>query len=329
MNRGADLDQQKVVQLDRGLFFVSYKSADDAVAPPRVVVAPAPGHERRIELVLHPDADEAVLWQPNTSLVVRVEAPATLNVQVLPLRPGGSRAAAVRIEPINHGTPPTLTRTPMAYVPGGMAPGTPMLAGAVPYGTDVGPGLRVLAHVAGIGDVMVGQNAWIAGPAAPSRIEGVALEWPDMPLGANIRYAVQFANAQAGAGKMVPLGTFAGTRGRALPITGLVLEMSGGGDMQFVAEAVFLSAPTLRATGRRVVLSGPTGREPLVGLRINIENLPPLDLPLPLPEQAPASSQPAAQASGRKDVSSGRVRVFRSRPRQDAAAGGSARSSNP
>jgi hypothetical protein len=313
MNRGADLDQQKVVQLDRGLFFVSYKSADDVSAPPRVMVAPAPGHERRIELILHPDADDAVLWQPNSALVVRVDAPATLHVQVLPMRPGGSRAAAVRIEPINPGHPPSLTRAPAAF-------SAPALTPAVTAST--GPGLRVLAHVAGIGDVVVGPNAWIAGPAAPSRIEGIAVEWPDKPPGLDIRYAVQFANAQAGSGKLVPLGTYAGTRGRAMPITGIVLEMSGGGDQQFVAEAVFLSAPTLRAIGRRVVLSGPTGREPLVGLRINVEGLPQAEEIMPAPSEL--SKAP------RKDPSSGRVRVFRSRPRQDAPVGTvSARSSLP
>ncbi|MGJ5206456.1 hypothetical protein [Bradyrhizobium sp. HKCCYLR20261] len=312
MNRGTDLDQQKVVQLDRGLFFVSYKSAEDVAAPPRVMVSPAPGHERRIELVLHPDADEAVLWQPNSSLVVRVEAPATLIVQVLPMRHGGSRAAAVRIEPITPGSPPTLTRTAAAYAPTAPSPALTQ---------DVGPGLRILAHVAGIGDVMVGQNAWIAGPSAPSRVEGIMLDWPDMPPGVDIRYAVQFANAPAGNSKMVPLGTFAGTRGRALPITGIVLEMHGANDLQFAAEAVFLSAPTLRAVGRRVVLSGPTGREPLVGLRINVESTQPAEDAVPMaPEPAKVS---------RKEASSGRVRVFRSRPRQDVPATGSARSSHP
>lgn len=315
MNRGTELDQQKVVQLDRGLFFVSYKSAEDMAAPPRVMVSPAPGHERRIELVLHPDADEAVLWQPNSALVVRVEAPATLLVQVLPMRHGGSRAAAVRIEPITPGSPPTLSRTTMAFAPTAAAPASALTQ-------DVGPGLRLLAHVAGRGDVLVGQNSWIAGPTAPSRVEGIMLDWPDMPAGLDIRYAVQFANPQAGNSKLVPLGTFAGTRGRALPITGIVLEMSGTSDLQFVAEAVFLSAPTLRATGRRVVLSGPTGREPLVGLRINVEGVQPIEEAVPV--------QPEALKAGRKEASSGRVRVFRSRPRQDVpAATGSARSTHP
>jgi hypothetical protein len=168
-------------------------------------------------------------------------------------------------------------------------------------------GLKVLGHVAGRGDIVVGPNAWIAGPAAPSRVEGVALEWPDKPASVDIRYAVQLANGQTGSGKMVPLGTYAGTRGRALPLTGVVLEMSGTDELKFVAEAGFLNAPTLRAVGKRVVLSGPTSREPLVGIRIGIER------------SAPAEAV-ATSAMPRKSAGSARVRVFRSQQRQAGAA---------
>ena len=157
--------------------------------------------------------------------------------------------------------------------------------------------------------MVVGPNAWIAGPAAPSRIEGLALEWPDKPADLDIRYAVQLANAQAGSARMVPLGTFAGTRGRALPLTGVVLEMDGNTELQFSAEAIFLSAPSLRAIGRRVVLSGPTGREPLVGLRVAVERI----------ASFVATDEIARPAASPTPPASGRVRVFRSKPRQEAA----------
>jgi hypothetical protein len=284
-----DAEQQKVVSLDRGLFFVNYKSADDSLSPPRVTVAPAEGHERRMEIILHPDATEPTLWGPNSGLVVRVNTPGTLQVQIQPTRPGGSRTAMVRIEPIQSG-PVTVRRSE----------GTSLHQDAATEG------LKLLGHVAGRGDVIVGPNAWIAGPTAPSRVEGVALEWPDKPFGVDIRYAVQFANGQAGSGRMVPLGAYAGTRGRALPITGVILEINGTDELEFVAEAGFLNAPTLRAVGKRVVLSGPTNREPLVGIRIGIERVAAVD-------QVETSPKP------RKAAGSGRVRVFRSRPRQESA----------
>ncbi|WP_309773646.1 hypothetical protein [Nitrobacter vulgaris] len=285
-----ETEQQKNLSLDRGLFFINYKSADDSVSPPRVIVAPAQGHERRMEIILHPDATEPILYSPNSGLVVRINTPATLQVQVRPTRPGGSRSAIVRVEQIQAGRIPD----------------------AASSGNGVGlhvatEGLKVLGHVAGRGDIVVGPDAWIAGPAAPSRVEGVALEWPDKPASIDIRYAVQFANGQTGSGKMVPLGTYAGTRGRALPLTGVVLEMSGTDELKFVAEAGFLNAPTLRAVGKRVVLSGPTSREPLVGIRIGIER------------SAPAEVV-ATSAIPRKSAGSARVRVFRSQQRQAGAA---------
>ncbi len=285
-----EAEQQKFLSLDRGLFFINYKSAEDSASPPCVIVAPTEGHERRMELILHPDATEPTLYSPNSGLVVRINTPATLQVQVRPARPGGSRSAIVRVEQIQAG------RMPDAAGPGKGV--------GLHVATE---GLKVLGHVAGRGDIVVGPNAWIAGPAAPSRVEGVALEWPDKPASVDIRYAVQLANGQTGSGKMVPLGTYAGTRGRSLPLTGVVLEMSGTDELKFVAEAGFLNAPTLRAVGSRVVLSGPTSREPLVGIRIGIER------------SAPAEVV-GTSAIPRKSAGSARVRVFRSQQLQAGAA---------
>jgi hypothetical protein len=82
--------------------------------------------------------------------------------------------------------------------------------------------------------------------------------------------------------------------------------MSSSGELEFVAEAGFLNAPTLRAVGKRVVLSGPTNREPLVGIRIGIERVATVE-------------HVVTPAEPRKPAGSARVRVFRSRPRQASA----------
>jgi hypothetical protein len=127
-----------------------------------------------------------------------------------------------------------------------------------------------------------------------------------------LRYAVKTAG-QAGPAKMVDLAGFAGTRGRALPLTGVVLEMSGGAALncQFLAEALFLSSPILRAVGQRVVLSGPTGREPLVGLRVSIQSIGTFEVPAPSRPMPTISDTDNIQSSSPK----GKVRVFRSRPK--------------
>ena len=58
-----------------------------------------------------------------------------------------------------------------------------------------------------------------------------------------------------------------------MPLTNVMLELSGpdASVYQFSVEALFLGAPVMHVSGERVVLSGPTGREPLVGLRVALE----------------------------------------------------------
>lgn len=287
MNRGRDAEQQQVVDLDRGLFWIRYQGADDEVSPPSVQVSAAPGHEDNVELILHPDADDAVLWQPGSSLAVRIAERARLHVTVTAQRANGSRAASVKVETITQGA----RRRP-----------------ASPRQGKSGH-LEILGHVAGMGDVVVGPNDWIAGPTTPARIEGISLAWYDKPGDVNVRYAVK-SPGQVGNPRLVDLATFSGTRGRALPVTGLVLELSGRGapHFQFVVEALFLSSPTVRAVGQKVLLAGPTGREPLVGLRMEIQETDKFEAAAPA--QLSATARPASSSTNR-------VRVFRSKPKQD------------
>jgi hypothetical protein len=297
MNPATDLDQTKTVDLDRGLFLVQYHSAEDLRAPPRVQITPAEGSEDKVEFILHPDATDPTLWQPETALVVRAVAQAQLQVRVMSSRPQGSRAATVRVEPIRPGQPYRDHETDAS---------PPTLVEA----------MRIVGHVAGIGDVVAGPGVWVAGPAAPSRIEGIAIQWPRKPNDLDIRYAVRFPGQQGGAPNMVPLGAFTGTRGRALPITALILEVAGRTDVQFVAEALFLNSPILKVKGTRIALTGPTGREPMIGLRINLETLSLADPILAAPSIANrAPKQPAPSQGTRKAGATTRVKVFRSRPK--------------
>lgn len=234
-------------------------------------------------MILHPDMNEPVLRQPGSGLVVRAEAPAALMVEVAPGKGGDSTAAVVKVEAL---TPEAGTESaPEPRKPSGRR-------------EDV----RILGHVAGLGDVTVGANEWIAGPSAPSRIEGLAIEWPSRPPNLSIRYAVRVG--QSGLTPMTEIGSFAGTRRRALSLTGAVLELSGEGapEFQLSVEALFLGSPSTRTTGQRIIIGGPTGREPLVGIRLNLEPVDKPDQPITPPVQ--------------KGRPSGRVRVFRGRGNQ-------------
>ena len=91
--------------------------------------------------------------------------------------------------------------------------------------------------------------------------------------GVDIRYSVKTAQPLDISGRNLDLGAFAGTRGRAMALTGLMLELTGpdASLYRFSAEALFLGSPVMRVSGERVVVSGPTGREPLVGLRVGLQ----------------------------------------------------------
>jgi hypothetical protein len=282
--------RQRTITIDRGLFLVRYVAAEDQEQPPRVRLSADPSSKKDIAFVLYPGESEPVLWEPDTCLVVRATAAGKLGVQVIPMEEGGSTAATVRIEPISQGK----TAAP------------PMSNGAA-HDLDA---LRLLGHVTGLGDVTVMADEWIGGPSSPMRIEGIAIDWPEQPPDLQIRYAVKTARPMPASGQAVELGSFAGTRGRAMPIVGLMLELSGpaAARFQFCVEAIFLGSPATRIISNRIVASGPTGREPLVGLKLSLNSV---EAAEELDTKVPANTHGAAAE---------RVRVFRSRPKSDQPA---------
>jgi hypothetical protein len=272
--------QTKTVEVERGLLLVRYSTADDASRPPRVSITVNPKFRKNIELVLSPDHHEAVLWQPGSCLVVRAAKPGELLVEVIPADTGGSTAATVKIETLSQG----VAEKAIEQHPS----------------DDIDfHRLGILGHVAGFGDVVVREDEWIAGPNAPARIEGVSIDWPGKPDDLDIHYSVKLARPHVASGRLTKVGGYAGTRGRALPIVGITLELTGPRvrGLQLSGEAAFLGAPLMRVTGKKVSISGPTGREPLIGFRLRLD-----DDSAPLQPELPTTA-------GAK--SSARVRVFR------------------
>jgi hypothetical protein len=306
--------QRRTTEIARGLFAVRYVGADDSDHPPLVKITVEPGSEAHVDVLLHPDHDEGVLMHPGTCLIVRAMMPGTLAVEVEPTKDNGSIAATINIEPLIQSAPTGSaareSRRPGARRAGGLA-------------ADI----RILGHIAGLGDAYANANEWLAGPTAPSRIEGVAIEWPTKPQGVDLRYSVKTAQPVDISGRIVDLGTFAGTRGRAMPLTNLMLELSGpdASLYQFSVDALFLGAPVMQVSGERVVLSGPTGRETLVGLRVALEEAVTQNNGVTQTNQANQTNQknqaqrPPTPAASGPARSSGRVRVFRSRPKDKPA----------
>ena len=283
--------QKKIINVDRGIFIIRYAAAEDESCPPKIRVSPPLEGDKNVIAILHPDAQEPVLWQPGAGLVVRVLNPAQLTIEVIPTSQKGSIAATVRVEQLTQGEA-ALEITDADNWDKGWETATPQPRAAGAF--------RVLGHVAGRGDLYVHANEWIGGPTAPMRIEGLAIEWPQKPEGLAVRYSVKMPKGPPSSG---PLGTFAGTRGKALPLVGVLLELAGeeASNFELIVDAVFLGSPEKRSTGQKVVLAGPTGREPLVGIRIGIEPVVQADLRKSTVEARPPKKQ-----------QSSRVKVFRS-----------------
>lgn len=287
--------QIKFVKFNRGLYILRYVAAEDNVYPPKIEVL-VDGKNNSVELLLHPDSQETALWEPGASLVVCAASTVETEVHVIATMAGGSTAATLRVEPLTQGDPGLR-----------LGAGKSVILNRGNNQEDASS-LRVLAHVAQIGDVYANSNDWIAGPSEPARIEGISLEWPEKPEELGIKYSVKLPNQEPPSGEMMRLGEYAGTRRRALPVVGLAFEMTGhvAPKYQFVVEAIFLGSSTMRTTGQHVALSGPTGREPLVGLRVGIE-------------RTAISAQRVSPRNKPEFSTSSRVRVFRSRSTQNQA----------
>jgi len=281
---------QKPLDLQKGLFLIRYDSAEDSNQPPKVAISVDKAASGQVEFLLPPDVEMPVLWSPGAALVVRISAPVRLLVEVTPRFPGGSVAARIQSSQV-------------VIDPLGLA-----------WSDDVSPvdfsTLRLLGHLAGRGDTLVGVSEWLGGPMTPTRIEGVAVEWPGRPANFNLRHAVRIGGqGELRNTEFVEAGGYAGTRGRALPVVGATFEISGAAanGYQVTADALFLGSPQMRVSGQRIVLAGPTGREPLVGLRLRIASV---------EEEAVAPkvnlAPPAEETNSFSNKKAGRVRVFRS-----------------
>jgi hypothetical protein len=86
------------------------------------------------------------------------------------------------------------------------------------------------------------------------------------------------------------------------------MELSGEESDAYAlsVEALFLGSPAVRSRGQRINLGGPTGREPLVGLRVDLSRS--------------AGVAPAlAVAAKAKGTPQGKVRVFKGRQKASQA----------
>ena len=281
-----------MVEVERGLFLFRYAASAARLAP-TVIVACEHGSERAVALLTPPGYPIGTLVRPGDALVVQAQQPAKLSVQVRPSVPNGSVEADVSIERLGR----FADRDDGAQRPEEQRDGSKRAGALDSNGTSV---LEFLAHVARMGDIHVHAGEWIAGPESPAQIEGLAVKWRARPRDLDLKYAVRVGGKTSTLMRANGDGSFVGTRGQARPLTEVRFELGGQAAKahEFVIDALFQGATPVSAEGRSISLSGPSGREALVGLRVGLVDV-------------TARSELAAKKS---DKGNGRVRVFRSSP---------------
>jgi hypothetical protein len=125
--------------------------------------------------------------------------------------------------------------------------------------------LGLLGHIERRGDVKIAEG-WLGDPEGSARLEGFMAEWPQSAP-ANLELSYGCATGGQSHITMVPAGSFAGTRGKAMAINALCFDLKGKDShlYKLIGQAVFAgSAPQTIQLGK--VLSGPSGNEPLLAI---------------------------------------------------------------
>jgi hypothetical protein len=309
----------RVLRVSRGLFVFRYVSSRAGIEAPEVMISVEPGSG--VEIISSDGSPRPVLRNPGDAVVVRADRDSSMRAAITPVRAGGSRDAQFVFERIALSPPADDYHSEPAdhY-------------GHVPFSPPM-----ILAHVARRGDVTVASGEWVCGPQFPMVIEGIQVVWPDRPHDVDLVVGCQINSRGRRVFPPAPSGNFVGTRGKAAPLIGVSLALVGrnAAGYRLACEALFLGCQVQAQEGSDLELSGPTGLEPLVGLRIRVlENARSTsfsrdslaDRPADVPMLSAAGRTYSPRAPGNADLfpppapavlpapsvsKTGRVRVFR------------------
>lgn len=323
-----DTADSRPLRVPQGLFVLRYVSSPDGLDAPEISVTLPPGSD--IAVIDSADnfarSGETVLGMPGDAVVLKARREGAVLIKVLSPGGRGRRQAHVGLERVTNAPRPSLGTLPH------VAPQT--------VDVNLEEQLEIMAHVANRGDVTAKGGQWICGPQFPMAIEGIALNWRHAPPGVDVVTTASLIDRGRTQLAPAPSGRFVGTRGRAAPLVGLSFTLTGPLASRYTlsCEALFLGAAIVSRVGATVELKGPSGHEPLVGLRLSIVPAVPMMIAAaPLPTevsqpfhktshqpnevaqqptramQVPAASSTDGVVPARTGVAgeAGRVRVFR------------------
>ncbi|MHB2170112.1 hypothetical protein [Alsobacter sp. R-9] len=287
--------------IPRGLHVLRYLSAKDMKRPPRVMVAGRPGASAGVGFLFAPDAIENTLSRFGDCVAIMAPQASVLLVTAIGQPESLSTDVELKLEPLDREASAPRGETRPAVAPAAAA-------------RSEGP-FASTAHVQRQGDVMAGPDGWIGAPQSRNRIESFAVSWVAPVKGLRLGYGCEMPGRGRHSAR-VP-GQAVGTKGQATPINLVHFELTGSAASawELVVSAAFMGGEVRTAAGRKVELTGRTGQEALVGLKVDLrraEAQPAAAAEAKAPVAAPATPAPkAAAAALPAAVERGRVRVFR------------------
>jgi hypothetical protein len=260
-----------VFALSAGLYVIRHMGLRSGAAPAggaasfAIAFCPTPG---AVTFLGEGAGEIAYLRRAGEAVALRVGARGA-NIHVAEIAPAGASGATIIIT-VGRLDPPLQAPQPR------------------------GP-LTILAHVQNLGDRMFAAEDWAGGRDAHNAVEGFAINWTQRPQGIEIECAT---NASDGAPVWRPAGTFMGTRGHGVPLTGFALRLNGPNAGQYTLDYRGRFADGSEAAAQPgEFCHGPTGKEALIALRVALK-----------PLAASAGTAPPAQKTGRPESGAGKPR---------------------
>ena len=282
--------QTLVLNVTEGLYVLRYLGGVDPRSAPSALVKVPSAEAVDLDVITAPGFDAGEMPGPGSNLVLVVRTAGSIEVEVQSVGENGSLDARFSLDLLA----PALTRMRTHPEQRTLLKSSAAVRQVVSGGDDGAyKSIELFAHVARRGDIAADEEGWVAGPKAPSAIEGIEVLCTRSDVGITIQYR-NTSNPNTWSDWQAP-GTFVGTRQKASPLTGLRLKVIGAAASLFEleVEALFLGSATVVGRGRELEFVSAGGLDPLVGLRMGLMQL----------------SAASASSDMRKAP---RVRVFRS-----------------
>lgn len=260
--------------IETGLWIIRYFDGGPSKTPPAVVLNPSPIGKGSIDFFPGEGVTRNTLTKPGDCIIARVKgAPASLLVSEL--HPIGQQAQVkLRIDKVDTSFANNSGTHTQASAPNSANTAAPLpdalnklnqlknLVG----GQSIN--IKMVGHIERRGDVVV-HNDWLGAPDSTQRIEGFSISCDGLPEGVTLGYSCR-SNQQA-TPQVALANNFVGSRRQAKPITAVAFNLGGpkAADFTLNGNVVFAGQQPLAIIGGKE-LSGPSGQEPLVAMRLNI-----------------------------------------------------------